>query len=93
MLHVKLDNNWYNGFRKRCLKLFKYVIFRYSNWSELTLRNRKKVTVTKLRFRFFFSIFFTVLNTYVSLILHAKIQSKIRPRARYGLPPPPGGVL
>ena len=34
-----------------------------------------KVTVTKLRYRFFF--IFIILNTYVSLIFNAKIQPKI----------------
>ena len=70
---MKFDNNCHSGFRKKsCLKLFKYAIFRYSN---VTLVNRKKVTVTKLRYRFFF--IFTILNTYIPLIFHAKIQPKM----------------
>ena len=76
MLHVKFDNNWCNGFRKKsCLKSFKYVIFRHMNWSKITLVNRKLVTVRKLRYRFFF--IFTILNTHVSLIFPAKIHTKI----------------
>ena len=35
----------------------------------------KVVTVTKLSYRFFFT--FIILNTYDSLIFHAKIQPKI----------------
>ena len=39
-LHVKFNNNWCNGFReKSCLKLFKYVIFRHTNWSKITQVN------------------------------------------------------
>ena len=40
-----------------------------------TLVNRKYVIVTK--FRTYFSFIFTILNTYVSWKLHAKIQPKI----------------
>ena len=36
---------------------------------------KKLVTVTKLGYRFFFIL--TILNTYVLLIFHAKIQPKI----------------
>ena len=43
--------------------------------SNITLVNRKNVTVTKLRYRFF--SFFTILNTYVPLTFRAKIQPKI----------------
>ena len=39
------------------------------------LVNRKEVTVTKLHYKFFF--IFTILNTYITLIFHAKIQPKI----------------
>ena len=60
---------------KKCLKLFKYIILRHTNWSKITLVNRKYVTVTKLCYKLF--LIFTILNTYVSLIFHAKIQPKL----------------
>ena len=46
------------------------------NLSKITFVNRKKVTVTKLRYIFFF--IFIILNTYASWMFHAKIQSFIR---------------
>ena len=48
-------------FEKKCSKMFKSVIFRHKNWNKITLVNRKC----------------EILNTYVSLIFHAKIQPKI----------------
>ena len=53
------------------LKFYMATIF----YSKITLVNRKKVTVTKLRYRLFF--IFTILNTYVRLIIRAKIRPKI----------------
>ena len=44
--------------KKSCLSLFKYVIFRHTKWSKITLVNRKWVTVTKLRYRFLLLFFF-----------------------------------
>ena len=41
----------------------------------MTLVNRKSVTVTKQRYRFF--SFTIILNTDVPLIFHAKLQPKI----------------
>ena len=51
------------------------MLFLHKNLSKTTLVNRKCVTVTKVRYRFFF--IFTILNTYVPLIFHVKIQPKI----------------
>ena len=43
MLHVKLDNNWsLMVLEKNCLKLFKYVIFRHTNWRKITIVNRNR---------------------------------------------------
>ena len=59
--------------KKSCLQLFKYAIFRYSN---LTLVNKQEVGhCDKTTLQIFF--IFIILNTYVPLIFHAKIQPKI----------------
>ena len=58
------------------MKLFKYVTFRHRNLSEITLVNREYVTVTKLHYRFFF--IFTILNTYILLILGAMVAQWIK---------------
>ena len=58
--------------KKSCSKLFKYVIFRYSK------RNTSKQKVGHCDKNHATDFFiFIILNTYVSLIFHAKIQPKI----------------
>ena len=72
---MKFDNNCLSGFRKKsCLKLFKYAIFRYSNVT-LVNRNLKVGHCDKTTKQIFF--IFIILNTFVPLIFHAKIQPRI----------------
>ena len=69
---MKFDNNCLSGFRKKsCLKLFKYAIFRYGN----NTSKQKVGHCDKTTLQIFF--IFTILNTYVPLIFHAKVQPKI----------------
>ena len=65
---MKFDNNCLSGFRKKsCLKLFKYAIF---NTSKQKVGHCDETTL-----QIFF--IFIILNTYVPIIFHAKIQPKI----------------
>ena len=77
---MKFDNDCLSGFRKKgCLKLFKYAIFRYSNVT-LKFSKQKVGHCDKTTLQIFF--IFTILNTYVPFIFHAKIQPKISSGSR-----------
>ena len=60
-------------FEKRCLKLFKYAFKKY----QLEQNNASKQKVGHCDTTTLPISIFTILNTYVSLIFHAKIQPKI----------------
>ena len=69
---MKFDNNCLRVLEKKsCLKLFKYAIFRYStsNTSKQKVGHCDRTTLQIL-------FIFIILNTYVPLIFHAKIQPK-----------------
>ena len=61
--------------RKSCLKLYKCVIFG-QKLKQNNTSNKKVGHCHKTTLQIFFFIFI-ILNTHVSLIFHAKIQSKI----------------